>query len=1153
MKRYMLCLVVSVVALGLVWPEVGAAGGCAAPDVAPDTVFVSIPSAVVYTPDVQFEFDGSAPGIPVGYYYCFDSDCVCPAGPAWPYTAADNPVVSRTVSLGTHTFAVATNDGFPPGPIAVDPYPAYFTFCYADPLDDQGEAEYNNDKAHATVVGEGKVVRGNNKSNGDDWFTITNDRPGVSEMTVWVNSSSRVSVSVYDWDGLELAAYTVPQGSTEPSYAKFGAYPGVYFIKVAEDRNYGGEYELVAYFSELPCWQLREVDPHYDSSGLMSNYLPWDVAMRGDNKHNEHDYYYFTIGDVQTDVTLELKSYGGRVTAHMLEVPWSGTKIVSVSVNAGEHKCSETKKIAVAGAYFLDVVGDRNYGGTYDVHIHTSVAQVTPVAGLPPYTRITGATLGRAYDTSQEFIWTATDDSGHVEYAFQTDEDPNNWSAWTSDVSVTLSDYSPGAHWIGVKSCDNTLQEDTTPHWSWFLYAAEFDYESEYNNEMRFANPVEQGLEIRGNNKSDGDDWFELINTEPGLGVLAAYVESADRVTMSLYDRNGNQIGTTSVHSNWRYGPCWAAAPPGQYYIKISEDRNYGGEYNFVAGFMTPPSWWTTEITPYNHDAHRPNHLPFDVQVRGNNKYSDDYYCLTLTNVPTELTTWCYNTGKAEIRLYGPDGAEIDRFNPLAGHNQWHLWPRLHQRGTYLVRVLEDRNYGGGYLMKWWTSVDQTGGICGCGRRPETYLTGCPWDIADSNGAEFLWFAEDCRAVEGFTYQFDGEEFSCKTSDNGVRLSGFSAGGHYLAVSAIDNTRRVDKRPSVGAFLYADTERDEAESNNGKAEAETIVPGQWVKGNNRADEDWFTFENTQAGLRHVIVVLESIKKVTVELLDGASFEHASTSCNSDARRQSFVASIKRATYYLTVPRDHNYGGDYRVAFGYVDIPPYYGHEHETNNSCPEANVISMYQYQHVVGNNRGDDDCYKFAVTDDETPVSVQLWLRGYSAKASAILYDPTGYELGRVSVTDSYTDARDFDLAKAGVYCITVPRDHNYGGFYGVYLDPKCEPSWVRLACDNFAYSDWVALGKPACWNSAYQCDGDADCKTQGFQKYRVMSNDLGIVAASWKNKIDDVTLDPCADLDHKAQGFQKYRVFTNDLAVLIANWKKKDCDLAGDCPRPE
>jgi len=101
--------------------------------------------------------------------------------------------------------------------------------------------------------------------------------------------------------------------------------------------------------------------------------------------------------------------------------------------------------------------------------------------------------------------------------------------------------------------------------------------------------------------------------------------------------------------------------------------------------------------------------------------------------------------------------------------------------------------------------------------------------------------------------------------------------------------------------------------------------------------------------------------------------------------------------------------------------------------------------------------------------------------------------------------------------------------------------------------YNDWLTLGKPDCWCAPYHCDGDADGATQGFQKYRVMSNDLGIVSANWKKLIDDAALDPCADIDHKPQGFQKYRVMSNDLGIVIANWKKTDADLPGDCPRAE
>jgi len=111
-----------------------------------------------------------------------------------------------------------------------------------------------------------------------------------------------------------------------------------------------------------------------------------------------------------------------------------------------------------------------------------------------------------------------------------------------------------------------------------------------------------------------------------------------------------------------------------------------------------------------------------------------------------------------------------------------------------------------------------------------------------------------------------------------------------------------------------------------------------------------------------------------------------------------------------------------------------------------------------------------------------------------------------------------------------------------------ECFPS------TNPQYDDWVALGKPDCWCTEYQCDGDADGKTSGFPfNYRVFTGDLGILVANWQKKADDPTLDPCADIDHKDSGFPfRYRVFTGDLSILVTNWQKKDAALPGNCPRP-
>jgi len=109
--------------------------------------------------------------------------------------------------------------------------------------------------------------------------------------------------------------------------------------------------------------------------------------------------------------------------------------------------------------------------------------------------------------------------------------------------------------------------------------------------------------------------------------------------------------------------------------------------------------------------------------------------------------------------------------------------------------------------------------------------------------------------------------------------------------------------------------------------------------------------------------------------------------------------------------------------------------------------------------------------------------------------------------------------------------------------------------------YNDWVTMGKPDCWcskatkGSGYQCDGDADGKDSGgLTKYRVFTGDLALLVANWQKKINDATLNPCADIDHKdSGGLTKYRVFTKDLSALVTNWQKKDAQLPGDCPRAE
>ena len=132
---------------------------------------------------------------------------------------------------------------------------------------------------------------------------------------------------------------------------------------------------------------------------------------------------------------------------------------------------------------------------------------------------------------------------------------------------------------------------------------------------------------------------------------------------------------------------------------------------------------------------------------------------------------------------------------------------------------------------------------------------------------------------------------------------------------------------------------------------------------------------------------------------------------------------------------------------------------------------------------------------------------------------------------------------------------DPQEGGSGGLHIDDIRLSQGECLPSTYSTYNDWVALGKPDCWCSAYQCDGDIDGATSGFPfNYRIYNNDLSILVDNWQKKIDDPTLDPCADIDHKSSGFPfNYRVYNNDLSILVDNWTKKDSDLAGDCPRPE
>jgi hypothetical protein len=144
----------------------------------------------------------------------------------------------------------------------------------------------------------------------------------------------------------------------------------------------------------------------------------------------------------------------------------------------------------------------------------------------------------------------------------------------------------------------------------------------------------------------------------------------------------------------------------------------------------------------------------------------------------------------------------------------------------------------------------------------------------------------------------------------------------------------------------------------------------------------------------------------------------------------------------------------------------------------------------------------------------------------------------------------------------MSVAENATRGGI--VLTDPSVAPTVVLtggpVTCDdecfpasNSTYDDWVAMDKPDCWCSPFQCDGDADGVASVPLKYRIYSGDLAMVVDNWKRKINDPLLDPCADIDHKGSVPLKYRVYSNDLSTVVNNWKKKDSQLPGDCPRPE
>ena len=148
--------------------------------------------------------------------------------------------------------------------------------------------------------------------------------------------------------------------------------------------------------------------------------------------------------------------------------------------------------------------------------------------------------------------------------------------------------------------------------------------------------------------------------------------------------------------------------------------------------------------------------------------------------------------------------------------------------------------------------------------------------------------------------------------------------------------------------------------------------------------------------------------------------------------------------------------------------------------------------------------------------------------------------------------------LADEAVGTVTIRENATRAGVVMENPDQAVDVNCTACSGECFpsgytTYNDWVTLGRPDCWCAPYQCDGDADGATETLKKYRIYSGDAAVISANWKKLIDDVTLDPCADIDHKKETLKKYRVYSNDIAVVSTNWKATDGDLPGNCPRPE
>ena len=171
------------------------------------------------------------------------------------------------------------------------------------------------------------------------------------------------------------------------------------------------------------------------------------------------------------------------------------------------------------------------------------------------------------------------------------------------------------------------------------------------------------------------------------------------------------------------------------------------------------------------------------------------------------------------------------------------------------------------------------------------------------------------------------------------------------------------------------------------------------------------------------------------------------------------------------------------------------------------------------------------------------------------------GYTGGSEIITDDPL-LTDYHLSSESP-CIDEGTDTPTGGLPETDIDgePRILGSYVDIGADEYGcypiaepnHYQWVLVGVPDCWCDLRQCNGDADDRYQGKQKYWVSTYDLDVLVAAWNEPFEEIEGETitvggkeveliCADFDHLPQGKNDYRVSNNDLDILIYNWMQAD-----------